>query len=49
MTTTQSTSETAQIDEYLPAVLLPESRPGPLEWFVTAPFRRERAARLESK
>lgn len=49
MTTTQSTDATVQFDGYLPAVLQPQSRPGPIEWLVTAPFRRERAARMDSR
>jgi hypothetical protein len=41
----QTDSTPASIDLYLPAVFRPSSLPGPIEQVVTAPFRRERAAR----
>lgn len=49
MTTNRTTETPDQFDGYLPAVLLPESRPGPIERLLTVPFRREWAARMESK
>lgn len=49
MTSTQSTEPTARIDLYLPAVVQPTTEPGLLERLLTAPFRRDRAARTRTE
>lgn len=49
MTTEHSTDSATRFDGYLPAVLDPASRPGAIEWLLTKPLRRERAARQQER
>lgn len=46
MTSNQSIDATDRIGVYLPAGVQPSTEPGLIERLVTAPFRRERAARM---